>query len=461
MAGAGIKLFQDGLVLTAAQVNGYLMDQAVCVFDNPTERDNAFGGANEPALSEGRVCYLKDDGFGNKVIQYYNGSIWVDSEQFNVADGAITNAKVNASAAISLSKLASGTAGQIIVANSSGVPTYVTLSGDATISDSGVISIGANNVELGTDTTGNYVSIISGTTNQVTVTGSGTETASVTLSLPQNIHTAATPTFASASLTASLAAASASLSSSLAANSASFSSSISATSLSLSSSLATTNASLSSSLAAASASLSGSLAASSIGLSSSIYASSASLSSSLAASSASLSGSFISNTASLSGSLAATSASLSSSLAATSASLSSSLAATSASLSSSLAAASASLSGALTGASASFTGNVVSHAVPEAVATLTNSIDGKIVEVSSASVMLTTTGGNWINGTQFTVISTNASGTIVTVGAGTTFRAAPLNGAYNVKLRTQYSSATFIYNSTGGYWYVIGDLSST
>jgi len=41
-----------------------------------------------------------------------------------------------------------------------------------------------------------YVSTITGTTNQITVTGSGSVSADVTLSLPQNIHTAATPTFA-------------------------------------------------------------------------------------------------------------------------------------------------------------------------------------------------------------------------------------------------------------------------
>ena len=56
-------------------------------------------------------------------------------------------------------------------------------------------SIGSDAVTLGTNTTGNYVTTITGTTNQVNVSGSGTESANVTLSLPQNIHTAATPTF--------------------------------------------------------------------------------------------------------------------------------------------------------------------------------------------------------------------------------------------------------------------------
>lgn len=203
MAGTGVQLFQDGVVLTAAQVNGYLMDQAVCVFSTPADRDNAFGGANQPTLSEGRLCYLVNDGTGNKRIQFYNGSTWVDSSSFTTPDNSITDIKVATSAAIALSKLASGTSGQIVVANASGVPTYVSLSGDATISNAGVISIGANNVALGTDTTGLYVATVAGTANQITVGGSGSETAAVTLSLPQDIATSSSTTFAGLTITGS------------------------------------------------------------------------------------------------------------------------------------------------------------------------------------------------------------------------------------------------------------------
>lgn len=113
-----------------------------------------------------------------------------------IADSTIVNGDISASAAIALSKLASGTSAQIIVANSSGVPTYATVTGDITIDNTGNVSIAANSVALGTDTTGNYVATIAGTTNQVSVSGSGSETAAVTLSLPQDIHTGASPTFA-------------------------------------------------------------------------------------------------------------------------------------------------------------------------------------------------------------------------------------------------------------------------
>jgi hypothetical protein len=42
-------------------------------------------------------------------------------------------------------------------------------------------------ITLGTDTTGNYVASITGTANEITVTGSGSESAAVTLSLPANV----------------------------------------------------------------------------------------------------------------------------------------------------------------------------------------------------------------------------------------------------------------------------------
>jgi hypothetical protein len=58
-----------------------------------------------------------------------------------IADGTIVNADIDSSAAIALSKLATSTAGNIIVYNSSGVPTSVAETGDVTISDTGVTSI--------------------------------------------------------------------------------------------------------------------------------------------------------------------------------------------------------------------------------------------------------------------------------------------------------------------------------
>ena len=51
-------------------------------------------------------------------------------------------------------------------------------------------TIAANSVALGTDTTGNYIQTITGTANKITVTGSGSESADVTLTLPDDVQIA-------------------------------------------------------------------------------------------------------------------------------------------------------------------------------------------------------------------------------------------------------------------------------
>lgn len=86
----------------------------------------------------------------------------------------------------------------------------ITLSGDvtgsATMTDLGNVTItttiATDSVALGADTTGNYIATIAGTTDQISVTGSGSETAAVTLSLPQSIATTSSPTFAGGTLDA-------------------------------------------------------------------------------------------------------------------------------------------------------------------------------------------------------------------------------------------------------------------
>lgn len=72
MAGAGAKLFTSGAVLTAAQVNTFLMDQAIMRFATTAARDAAFGGAGEPTLAEGMFAYIDAD---NK-LYFYTGSAW-------------------------------------------------------------------------------------------------------------------------------------------------------------------------------------------------------------------------------------------------------------------------------------------------------------------------------------------------------------------------------------------------
>lgn len=68
MAGLGRKVFAAGEVLTAANVNGYLMDQSVMVFDDAADRTSVLG----LDVAEGMLSYTKDD----NTLQYYDGSAW-------------------------------------------------------------------------------------------------------------------------------------------------------------------------------------------------------------------------------------------------------------------------------------------------------------------------------------------------------------------------------------------------
>lgn len=72
MAGAGVKLFASGDVLTAAQVNTYLQDQVIMRFATTAARDAAFGGAGEPTLAEGMFAYIDAD----NTVYFYTGSAW-------------------------------------------------------------------------------------------------------------------------------------------------------------------------------------------------------------------------------------------------------------------------------------------------------------------------------------------------------------------------------------------------
>lgn len=58
-----------------------------------------------------------------------------------VADGTLVNADINASAAIDHSKLASITAGSVLLGNASNVPTATALTGDVTVNSGGVTAI--------------------------------------------------------------------------------------------------------------------------------------------------------------------------------------------------------------------------------------------------------------------------------------------------------------------------------
>lgn len=68
MPGSGFLTFTDGQVLTAAQVNGYLMKQAVMYFATAAARSSAI-----TSPEEGMVTYRADA----DVLEFYNGTTWI------------------------------------------------------------------------------------------------------------------------------------------------------------------------------------------------------------------------------------------------------------------------------------------------------------------------------------------------------------------------------------------------
>ncbi len=89
---SGFKTFAVSEVLTAADVNDYLMEQAVAVFANAAARNSAIGSPEN-----GQACFLLD----TQTLQFYYSSAWNDF----VGSGDISAVNTNSN-----SGLAGGTA---------------------------------------------------------------------------------------------------------------------------------------------------------------------------------------------------------------------------------------------------------------------------------------------------------------------------------------------------------------
>lgn len=107
MAGAGAKLFASGDVLTAAQVNTFLMDQTIMKFASTTARDAAFGGAGEPTLAEGMFAYTTD----TNTLWLYDGSNWVNVLGSDIGNQALSNRNVVINGAMQVAQRGTSTAG--------------------------------------------------------------------------------------------------------------------------------------------------------------------------------------------------------------------------------------------------------------------------------------------------------------------------------------------------------------
>ena len=101
-------------------------------------------GLRLSAVTAGQV--LIGDATGTLVPQTISGDVTVTSGGVvTLANGSVKNGVI-ANGSVALNKLASGVAGQVVVAGAGGVPAYVTVSGDATLSATGDFQLGAASV---------------------------------------------------------------------------------------------------------------------------------------------------------------------------------------------------------------------------------------------------------------------------------------------------------------------------
>ena len=110
---------------------------------------------------------------------------YTDTRANSAIDARVTNTFIN-----NLSGVVADTATALATGRTIALSGDVTASGvsfDGTGNITLSTTIAANSVALGSDTTGNYVSTIAGTANEIEVSGSGSETATVTIGLPDDV----------------------------------------------------------------------------------------------------------------------------------------------------------------------------------------------------------------------------------------------------------------------------------
>jgi hypothetical protein len=132
-AGLGFKDFTTGEVLTAADVDGYLM-QGIWVFANATARDAAV-----TSPQEGNFAFTKD----NNSLWYYDGATWVASGATGDIEGVTAGVGISGG----------GTSGTVTITNS--MATAIDAKGDL-VAGTGAdtfskLTVGANDTVLTAD----------------------------------------------------------------------------------------------------------------------------------------------------------------------------------------------------------------------------------------------------------------------------------------------------------------------
>ena len=178
----GFKVFSVGEVLTAADVNDYLMEQSIGIFADSTARD-----AQITSPIEGQFCYLAD----SNVLQFYNGSSWTNfigegditgvTAGTNLSGGGTAGAVTLNLAIDSAVAFADQTASAIILKDYAetdvAVTSATTLAIDLANGNTGTVTLGHNVTDI--DFTNVPTNGISTFTLQVTQDGTGSRTMAI------------------------------------------------------------------------------------------------------------------------------------------------------------------------------------------------------------------------------------------------------------------------------------------
>jgi len=132
----------DLTITVPAQTGTMLVSGNASIVNADVNASAAIAYSKLAALTSGNILVGNGSNVATSVAM--SGDVTISNAGVTaIGSGVIVNADVNASAGIAFSKLASLTSGNILVGNGSNVPTSVAMSGDITISNAGVTSIGS------------------------------------------------------------------------------------------------------------------------------------------------------------------------------------------------------------------------------------------------------------------------------------------------------------------------------
>ena len=174
---SSIEISSDALRVKATGITNAMLAGSIA----NAKLANSSITVNSQAIALGGSHTFDTDDIGEGSSNLY----YTDARANSAIDARVTNTFIN-----NLSGVVADTATALATGRTIALSGDVTASGvsfDGTGNITLSTTIAADSVALGTDTTGNYVATIAGTTNEIEVSGSGSETATVTIGLPDDV----------------------------------------------------------------------------------------------------------------------------------------------------------------------------------------------------------------------------------------------------------------------------------